>query len=548
MESAENSREGDKKRSTATNVFTWIAAIVINGAFGALIAWSATSNWIMGFAASSIYTVLIFYASFRLKHSQCGENNGNSVLTTVLFFLAVVAIGITTFIPVMNLIGNCAKPSLYIPFNTPTAMNTTGLSEKVVSWLMFSYFPTATFVYIPQTKTTVFIGNDGTSSTSASLLWAINTAEGYPKPISNSETMISPTSLISVSNGTSVCFTSQLSNDYSSGVIGCTDGKSLNTSLPISGLQWDIISEDDLLWFKVNSTKLYSVSPLKGLSLLELHDGVYQMENESDVDGDHDQCNKQSLFLGLLFLSFIPVLVSAVVLQTRHKIPSMPIAEYIALTFIIVAIVFIVKPTSSSSDVGDALRWWLPFSSLLWLLVNTFGCLTNRIDSSTLSWSSNFSGISFFVGMILLLQVPFGPGNADWWRWIVVTFAGFFPLILLSMILGTILLMVLGAIGILFDVWHLVSLLTENLSDSVRSPVSFLILAVSGCGLASFGILLNKKQDELTHIVQTWSKKNLSSWIKSQQEPVLQGNCPNKLDEIETGSNANIAVTGVVIS
>jgi hypothetical protein len=108
--------------------------------------------------------------------------------------------------------------------------------------------------------------------------------------------------------------------------------------------------------------------------------------------------------------------------------------------------------------------------------------------------------------------------------------------------------MVLGAIGILFDVLHLVSLLTENLSDSVRSPVSFVILAVSGFGLASFGILLNKKQDELALIVQTWSNKNLSSWIKSKQEPVPQGDCHNKLDEIETGSNTKIPVTGVVIS
>jgi len=104
MDSAENSHEGDKKGSTAMNFFTWIAAIVVNGAFRALIIWSATSRGIMGFAASSIYTVLILYALIRLKHSQGRENNGNSILTTLLFFLAVVAVGITTFIPVMNLI------------------------------------------------------------------------------------------------------------------------------------------------------------------------------------------------------------------------------------------------------------------------------------------------------------------------------------------------------------------------------------------------------------------------------------------------------------
>jgi len=113
----------------------------------------------------------------------------------------------------------------------------------------------------------------------------------------------------------------------------------------------------------------------------------YTKQKKKDVNGKHDQCNKQSLFLGLLFFSFIPVLATAVVLQTRFKIPSMPITEYIATTFILV---FIVKPTLSSSDILNILMWWFPFSSLPWLLVNTFGCL------------SNFSGILFFMGMQLL--------------------------------------------------------------------------------------------------------------------------------------------------
>jgi hypothetical protein len=103
---------------------------------------------------------------------------------------------------------------------------------------------------------------------------------GQPTLVTKSELLINPTSLVSVSSGTSACFTAQPSNDYSSGVIVCTDGKSLNTSRPILGLQSNIISEGDLLWFKVNDKLVYSVMPIKGLFQLELHDGVYQTEKK----------------------------------------------------------------------------------------------------------------------------------------------------------------------------------------------------------------------------------------------------------------------------
>lgn len=303
------------------------------------------------------------------------------------------------------------------------------------------------------------------------------------------------------------------------------------------------------MWFKVDDTLVYSVNPKKGLSELELHDGIYYSGNYSNTGGGFDQCNKQSLFLGLLLLSFIPVLGAAALLHNKHNVPSMPIAEYVAVTLILVALVFIIKPTSSSTEIYDTLRWWLPLSSLLWLLVNTFGYLTHRIDSPTLSWSSNFSGIVFFIGMILLVQVPFGPGVDDWWRWVIVTIAAFLPLIALSVILGAILLMVLGAIGILFDIWHLVTLLTDSLSDSVRTPVSFLILALSGFGLAAFGTLLNRKQDEFTYAVQTWSNSHLSRWMKKQPEHISEGEHHHEnVDEIETGKDVTIAETGVNLS
>jgi hypothetical protein len=59
--------------------------------------------------------------------------------------------------------------------------------------------------------------------------------------------------------------------------------------------------------------------------------------------------------------------------------------------------------------------------------------------------------------------------------------------------------MVLGALVILFDIWDIRVLLTENLSDTVRNPLSFVMLAASGPSLALFGILLNKKQGNYIH-------------------------------------------------
>jgi hypothetical protein len=141
-----------------------------------------------------------------------------------------------------------------------------------------------------------------------------------------------------------------------------------------------------------------------------------------------------------------------------------------------------------------------------------------------------------------MLLLPFGPGTSDWWRITVLTITTYIPLIVLSIILEATLLMVLGALGILFDVWNLVSLLTETLPDSVRNPLSFAILAVSGFALALFGILLNKKQDQLTFVVQTWSKKYLSNWIKRQPEPVPQGELGEENDTVTNVADVETAV------
>lgn len=540
------------KNNGTSTVFAWIAAILVNAAFSVLLAWSLLNSWITGFAASVLYTVSIFWGAFRLKRSQRNESsNGNTVLTSVLFLLAVLSIGITTFIPVVNLIGGCSFSSIVGGADTsylPPSINTTGLSDKVAAWVVNGTAnPTTTFAYFPQSQSTIFLGDGGGSASSLSFysLWKVDSGGAAPEVMLNT-TLSNPSSLILVSNGTLACFVSSLVYDYSWAVIACTDGINISTTEPLQGIQWDLLADDDLIWFKVNASDVYSARPKEGLSTLELHDGIYTSESTAVIN-NREQCNTRSLSLGVLFFSAIPVFVAAVMLQIRHEVPSMTPAAYLALTTMLVALAFVIKP--SFTEVDSLLSWWLPLSSLILLICNIFGFLTNRIHSSMLSWSTNFSGIVFMLGMSRLIQVPFGYNNDALWSWIVATIVVYFPLIALSIILEKILLMVLGAIGILFDVWRLVTFLTESLPDSIKTPVTFVVLALAGIAVAAFGLFLNKHQDQFSNIVKNWSSRNLSRWILNEPDHNFPRTYPSvNGEEIEIGRAIAAVEKAVAVS
>ena len=509
---------GSNTNSTMA-VFAWIGAILINAAFVVLISWGASTNWLIGFVFSIIYAILlVFTTSWIHRYNQKATNggSGHTILTTLLYLLAAVAIGVPGIVLILNLI-YCPENQNYTPRTWYT--NTTGFSEEVAAWVHSDHSTeiTATFAHIPDTQTTIFAAHSQASGYSS--IWKTTGGEA---PTMLNSTLVNPADFIQVSNDTLACFTAQHSaNDYTS-VIACTEGESVNSTSARVYLPQYLFYADGRIWFVTyeysyysTDAPVYSVDP-SDLSNVTSHSTLVSpsAENDQSAEGSGD-CDTEHVrrfrSFGVLVLSIVPVFIVSIWWQIRRGVPSLPLVTYNSITGMLVALAYIINP--AWDGIEDLLRWWLSLSSLMWLLALTFAHLTNRMNASTLSWSINFAGLVFFVGMIMLFEVPFGSSEDDvWWRWVLITVVAFLPLIVLGVIVSRLLLIVLGAMGILIDVWRFVYFVTDPLEDGVRVALQAVILALVGLALALLGLFLSKRQPQFREMIDAWSEKHLGRW------------------------------------
>ena len=64
----------------------------------------------------------------------------------------------------------------------------------------------------------------------------------------------------------------------------------------------------------------------------------------------------------------------------------------------------------------------------------------------------------------------------------------------------------------MINVYRAAAVVGDAVDEGVRTPVTFVILAVSGLGLAVLGIFVNRRQDAMQAAVDKWTDSYLSRW------------------------------------
>ena len=296
---------------TTEQTFAWVGAIVVNVAFLSFIAWGASANWLVGFALSVVYTVLLFGLAHFVDtksgwdRTAGGGNDGgaaaddgslhdevdvgvsNAIVTNdserrmpplanLFYGLFALALGGSGYFLPMNLYncdgggGHPYKPAGH------WAANITALPENVQSWAISTEprVSVANFVFIPGEKVTLFTGTaENEGRTTMNSLWAAP-ASVYPfnggEPV-HFPNVTHPSQFIVTGTGRA-CFFAYKSYDpppskkkyppqpksiYGMNIIGCCDcdGKTLTMTNPSinelhSPYDFFIDNSTKVLWFK----------------------------------------------------------------------------------------------------------------------------------------------------------------------------------------------------------------------------------------------------------------------------------------------------------
>jgi hypothetical protein len=535
----------DSERSTSTTsaVFAWVGALLVNAAFSSLIGWGAWTNSWIGAILCAVYAAVLFFVSGwlvnRNRQDKPDSNQGNSVLTSLLYLLFVGAVCVTGLLVSMNIwvsILSCGE--IYDNDNVEQSTYVTDTSTfraDVVTWYnaggpQNTNPRPATFGYMPLSDVTIFQGQNGENSENnwSTGLWQMSSSRQAPSQISSAvKNPVAFTLIATNSSDTeAVCFTCEVERGS---VVGCTDGATLTTSTTeqsFSRQPYDLYysSIDGLLWFRATPSNdydynygywsdniVYSLGPSDVAATVVMR-SVKKESNEPDsklMDNNNGSCDVRIGNLALLGFVVLPALISSVALYWRRKVPSMPIALYAGLSGFVITLTFVINPAFDRVDI--LLRWWFFLSSMVWLLMSTGAHLTNRLKASTLSWGINWSSLVYFISVFALFIIPFdrydNPGS-----WIGITLVGFLPLMFLSVATGRLLLLVLGAIGLLVDVWRITDVIVQRVDDGMRVPIQFIILALSGLALGMLGYFLSKRQAGLQRRVDVFATNLLGRW------------------------------------
>jgi len=124
----------------------------------------------------------------------------------------------------------------------------------------------------------------------------------------------------------------------------------------------------------------------------------------------------------------------------------------------------------------------------------------------SLHWAINTTGLAFMLGMcgLLLSDVEV----ERFWRWVLLNFFCFLPLVLLGTVTNIVFLTFLGAIGLLIDAGRFAAFVGDHFDEDISFLMVSLVFALSGCLIGFLGIQLSKIQAS----VQEWTVAQLRSF------------------------------------
>ena len=131
------------------------------------------------------------------------------------------------------------------------------------------------------------------------------------------------------------------------------------------------------------------------------------------------------------------------------------------------------------------------------------------------------------------------PYYNSWWRWILINLIVYIPYIFFGIVIETILLVLLGAIGIFEDTWRFSNLVAYQINDtSFQIVLQVVLFAAIGLFIGIFGLKVNQFQYDVQVRVRVWIARHFGFMISSR----------SGIDEQDTnastgGNDVNAAVS-----
>lgn len=545
----ESSSSANGPSNATATVFAWVAFILINSAFIALVVWGSFKNWWIGLVVDIVYVIALLVAGIALQRRDGWKN---TVLTSLVFLVALISMAVAGLYLPLNVfpcsVNNVYDDDDYYRSNE-WVTNLDNLPTEVQEWWGEKGYDsnTSTFAHFESTGVTLFEGVQAGSRYDKKL-WRTTQERIEPEPVPDLQY---PEYFVEAGSST-VCFAVKFddfdtsderfgNHDYQK--VACTtDGLNfIETEQAFLSGVMNLFFANERVWFIAPppydptdpmrsyyywGDLMYSVNP-SNLTDVVLHSNLEQDSNSNnnrntdEMDEANDSCtDKRStriLFLSWLFLSALPALIAAIAIDVVHKftVPTMPIGYYLGFTWLVVCFGFSVDPGNFEDRIYDFFRWWLVFTTGPWLVYHTLQHLTNRSTLSRRSWSMNFASLVYAASMFLLLEIF---EYKDYiWQWVVLTLAVVPPLFLVNIITGNIVVLVVVALVIMADVWRLTNYIAWDVLDSNNIlPIQFVVLGLSGLLLGFLGYLLSRKQKSIETMISNWASSKLGKWVVTE--------------------------------
>jgi hypothetical protein len=434
------------------------------------------------------------------------------IAVSLLYGLAVVALGVTgSFLPI-NLF-SCPSP-----YNHPNqgrwTTNFISLPNNVWNWAKHdghssTDLDAADFLYIPSTGVTLFSGtnhSDGGKET----LWEVSSDGTPPKGHPEYQQLFQ---FLLVTQDTGCFLANKRQAPYPS--IACLDAQGFHASSSLDSrvIPYTLMASEGILWYMesdddAEGVKVYSMNPTTMESMLHSSYTPRTSDSTTPTHCSEVTASRKKATLGLL-LTGAPVTLVSVRLWIAKGIPSMAVTTLVGVSLIYTFLYITVWPEIPA--IG--LQLWYSLAGAAWTIILSRLLLFSQLRKWPLVWGINSGGPCFFAGTYFLLGVA---NSDDLWRWIAVTFLCYAPLIVCGMGTGCMLLVILGAIGLLIDVLRFGIYLSSKMPDSWEFLVTFAVLAVGGIGIGALGYWLHKRQEAIRAILKSvlkclWKSEDASS-------------------------------------
>ena len=486
-------------------------------------AWGVITDWIIGLVVSLVYTIFLFILVVWLETNVLRKSTSNEVeedednpnpntdslrlIVYLLYFLAVTSMGTTGVIFSANFF-SCSIESDGSTFlvNNGWVADMSSIPTELQSWAEYGSNKNAlysSFSFFASTGTTLFVGDNGIEEDGLprSKLWKSSNSQ---EPITV-DGMYFPNSLLRNELSESTCFrASKVTNirevsgfvRYDSVIrLVCTEDGEVFKAVEENVIRNpnNFIWNDETLWLTGQNADLDDWGELIFSVDLSSMEVTLHSIKEVDTSVLVESCegdNFRNINLSILFLSALPVTFISLFVWWRGKVPTLLITAYLGISESVIAIYLI-----ASDDLrAEFFQWWFGMSSAVWFFSLFFLYLLQRISKETMVWSLRFCALLFLSSMIVLIGVP-GQFD-DWWRWVIINFTVFLPLIFVGIVTESAFVLVMGAIGLFIDVWK-IAFSINSATGGNAVLIYFGVFLVAGVMLGIFGWYLNKAQKSI---------------------------------------------------